>query len=180
MSASIRGVMARCFTVAALWPVCFGADASGAEGDRLVEEARLRSRLLHEMVHGALQVMHRDFFKEEEKSKIPSESLEDVFEEMEKTWGVKIRWLAVDTKAMNVDHRADDAFEKKAVEVIAAGAESHEMKDSPHFRYAGVIPLGNRCLKCHVPDRTNLEERKAAVVISMPLQITGKNGGEND
>lgn len=145
---------------------------SAAGEERLVEEAKLRSQLLHEVLHGALQVMHRDFFKEEEKSKIPSESLEDVFEEMEKTWGVKIEWLAVDTKAMNVDHRADDAFEKKAVEVISSGAEAHEMKEGAYYRYAGVIPLGNRCLKCHVPDRTSLEERKAAVVISMPLLPT--------
>lgn len=156
-----------------IWACVCGYSSAGNE-ERLVDEAKVRSQLLHEMIHGALQVMHRDFFKEEERSKIPSESLEDVFGEMEKTWGVKIRWLAVDTKAMNVDHRPDDAFERKAVELIAAGQEAHEMKDSPYYRYAGVIPLGNRCLKCHVPDRTNLEERKAAVVISMPLQIAKK------
>jgi hypothetical protein len=143
--------------------------ASGAGDEWLVEEAKLRSQLLHEVLHGALQVMHRDFFNEEEKSKIPSESLEDVFEEMEKTWGVKIEWMAVDTKAMNVDHRADDAFQRKAVEIISAGSQSHEMKEGDLYRYAGVIPLGNRCLKCHVPNRTSLEERKAAVLISMPL-----------
>jgi len=163
----------RTITFAALSWAAFTAGASAAE-DRQVEEAKLRSQLLHEMIHGALQVMHRDFFKEEDRSKIPSESLEDVFDEMEKTWGVKIRWLAVDTKAMNVDHRADDAFARKAVEVISGGAPFHEMKEGPLYRYAGVIPLGNRCLKCHVPDRTNLEERKAAVVISMPLDITRK------
>ncbi len=161
----LHGVLA-----AVAWACMVGNIPAAGEGNP-VGEAKLRSQLLHEMVHGALQVMHRDFFNEEEKSKIPSESLEDVFGEMEKTWGVKIEWLAVDTKAMNVDHRADDAFERKAVEVISAGADSHDMKDGPVYRYAGVIPLGNRCLKCHVPDRTNLEERKAAVVISMPLQL---------
>lgn len=172
--------MTRGITAAALFPACMVMNATGAEADKVVEEAKLRSRLLHELVHGALQVMHRDFFQEEERSKIPSESLEDVFEEMEKSWGVKLRWLAVDTAAMNVDHRAEDAFERKAVEVIAAGAEFHEMKEAPYYRYAGVIPLGNRCLKCHVPDRTSLEERKAAVVISMPLEITSKKTGENE
>ncbi len=159
-------------TLAAFSWACLAGSAFAAGEEHLVGEAKVRSQLLHEMIHGALQVMHRDFFKEEEKSKIPSESLEDVFGEMEKTWGVKIEWLAVDTKAMNVDHRADDAFERKAVEVISAGSDSHEMKDGAVLRYAGVIPLGNRCLKCHVPDRTSLEERKAAVVISMPLRIT--------
>ncbi|RYD31994.1 MAG: DUF3365 domain-containing protein [Verrucomicrobiaceae bacterium] len=158
--------------LAALSWACMAGTTPAAGQEQLADEAKLRAQLLHEVVHGALQVMHRDFFKEEEKSKIPSESLEDVFDELEKTWGVKVRWLAVDTKAMNVDHRADDAFEKKAVEVIAAGSDSHDMKEGSLYRYAGVIPLGNRCLKCHVPDRTDLEERKAAVVISMPLQPT--------
>lgn len=41
-------------------------------------DARGRARLFHEMVHGALQVMHRDFFREDEGLKIPSSPLDDV------------------------------------------------------------------------------------------------------
>lgn len=165
------GKMAHALVAFSLAWGCTAVHASAAD-EKTVAEARLRSQLLHEVVHGALQVMHRDFFKEEERSKIPSESLEDVFEEMEKTWRVKIRWLAVDAKAMNVDHRPEDAFERKAVAAITAGEEFVEAEEGDLFRYAGVIPLGNRCLKCHVPDRTSLEERKAAVVITMPFLIT--------
>ncbi|NQV25336.1 MAG: hypothetical protein HQ518_13320 [Rhodopirellula sp.] len=41
-----------------------------------VTEARGRARLLHETIHGVLQVMHRDFFREDEGLKIPSQSLD--------------------------------------------------------------------------------------------------------
>ncbi|MFV1995493.1 MAG: hypothetical protein ACC661_08650, partial [Verrucomicrobiales bacterium] len=47
-----------------------------------VAEARGRARLLHETIHGALQVMHRDFFDPEDRHRIPSASLEDVFDEL--------------------------------------------------------------------------------------------------
>lgn len=47
-----------------------------------VAEARDRARLLHETIHGALQVMHRDYFRDDAKLTIPSKSLEDVFQEL--------------------------------------------------------------------------------------------------
>ncbi len=53
------------------------------------EEARSRAKLLHEMVRGALQIMHRDFFDEENAHAIPSASLEDVFHEMGKSYDVQ-------------------------------------------------------------------------------------------
>jgi hypothetical protein len=40
------------------------------------------------MVRGALQIMHRDFFDEENAHAIPSASLEDVFHEMGKSYDV--------------------------------------------------------------------------------------------
>lgn len=144
--------------------------ASAAEAPE-VAEARIRARLLHEMIHGSLQVMHRDFFKEEDRGAIPSASLEDVFSELAKTWGVRISWMAVNAKAMSTDHRPSDQFEKAAARAIEGGAEWHDEVDRGNLRFAGAITLGNRCLKCHVPDRTSLEDRKAAVLISMPLQI---------
>ncbi len=145
-----------------------GDDAAAAK------EARVRARLLHETIHGALQVMHRDFFKEEDRGKIPSASLEDVFSELQKTWNVKVAWLAVNAKAMSVDHKPSNPFEKDAARSIAAGAESHEVVEGGTYRYAGAITLGNSCLKCHVPGRTSLENRKAAVLISMPLHIAAE------
>jgi hypothetical protein len=144
---------------------------SAAESEE-VAEARIRCRLLHETIHGSLQVMHRDFFRGNGGGHIPSKSLEDVFGELEKTWGVNVRWLAVDTDAMNPAHRPKTDFEKLAVKGIAGGLERYEVPDEKGvFLYAGRVTLGNQCLKCHVPDRRSLEDRKAAVVIAMPLKL---------
>ena len=139
--------------------------------DAAIAEARVRAQLLHETFHGALQVMHRDFFREEDRSRIPSESLEGVFAELEKTWQVKVRWLAVNAKPMSIDHKPADAFERKAASKIDGGEEMYDTTEGETYRYAGAITLGNACLKCHVPDRTSLEDRKAALVITMPLRM---------
>jgi hypothetical protein len=140
-------------------------------------EPRQRSRLLHETIHGSLQVMHRDFFREGQP--IPSASLEDVFAELEKSAGVKVRWLAVNAKTMNIKNRPKTLFDKVAGEAIAEGNEMFEAAADGVYQYAGAITLGNSCLKCHVPDRTTLEDRKAAVVISMPLDLTAEAGKQS-
>lgn len=139
-----------------------------------IREARARARLLHEALNGALQVMHRDFFREGEHMAIPSESLADVFRELERSMKVKVGWLAVNAKAMNPAHRAKSPFEKKAAEALAGGRESYDAVEGQTYRYAGAVNLGNQCLKCHVPDRQSLEDRKASLVISMQLAPTPK------
>lgn len=141
-----------------------------------VGEARARARLLHEALNGSLQVMHRDFFREGEHMAIPSESLADVFRELERSMNVKVGWLAVNAKAMNPAHRAKSPFEKKAAEALAGGRESYDAVEDKTYRYAGAIKLGNQCLKCHVPDRQSLEDRKASLVISMQLAPAPKVG----
>ena len=141
-----------------------------AGADDRVAEARVRSRLLHEVIHGVLQVVHRDFFRDETR-RIPSASMEDVFEEVERTWQVKIKWLAVNAQVMSVDHRPKTEFDRLAVRAIGDGREMVESSADGVYQYAGKVVLGNSCLKCHVPDRTSLEDRKAALVISMPLDL---------
>lgn len=141
---------------------------------RSVEEARGRARLLHETIHGALQVMHRDFFREDEGLTIPSASLDDVFAELKKTHGVSVRWLAVNAEPMNIDHRPADDFEKQAAKALAAGKEEYDAVADKSFRFAGLIRLPSQCLKCHVPRRTDNRERAAGVVITVPL---GKTSG---
>lgn len=134
-----------------------------------VVEARGRAKLLHETIHGALQVMHRDLFREDEKLTIPSRSLEDVFRELTRSHGVQVRWLAVNTEAMNVDHKPETDFEKQAVKALSAGEKTFESAEGDIYRHAGVIRLSSRCLKCHVPNRTSTEDRAAGLVIIMPL-----------
>lgn len=134
-----------------------------------VEEARSRARLLHETIHGSLQVVHRDFFDEEDSRVIPSASLEDVFHVLERSYDVKLKWLIVDTDVVNVDHQPADDFERKAAKALSVGKEEFEAVEAGRFRFAGPVRLASQCLKCHVKDRTSTEARTAGLVISMPL-----------
>ena len=132
-----------------------------------VQEARSRARLLHETLHGTLQVMHRDFFDPDEMDKIPSASLEDVFKELARKQGVKAHWLGVDGQTMNIEHLPQDDFEREAVKAISSGKKEFEAVEGNRYRHAGAIVLHNVCLKCHVPNRSSLEDRAAGLVISM-------------
>ena len=137
-------------------------------------EARVRARILHETVHGALQVIHRDFFEEEESRVIPSHSLEDVFKELERSQGIKVRWLAVNARAMNVDNEPRTEFEKQAVKALSAGKAEFEQITDKEYQFTGSIRLASQCLKCHLPMRKSNEARVAGLVISMPLKAAEK------
>jgi Protein of unknown function (DUF3365) len=136
---------------------------------RTVEEARGRARWVHEIIHGALQVMHRDFFDEDavERS-LPSQSLDDVFSEMARTYSVEIRWLGGNA-TKGKDHFPKDAFEEAAVAALIAGKPEYEALENGRYRFAGPIRMQNQCLKCHVRDRKSLEDRVAGLAISFPL-----------
>lgn len=146
-----------------------GDPAADSLAPTTLQEARGRARLLHEVLHGALQVMHRDFFDEENPPAIPSASLEDVFAELEKSYQVRVKWLTVETDVLNVDHVPQDEFEKAAARALAAGKDVYEADQEGQFRFAGRIQLASQCLKCHVKTRTSTETRSAGVVITMPL-----------
>ena len=135
-------------------------------------EARSRALLLHEMANGALQVMHRDFFDDENPHAIPSASLEDVFIEMEKSFDVQLKWLTVNTDVVNFANQAKSDFEKNAVKSLSKERPFVEEVGADRYQFAGSIRLGSQCLKCHVKIRTSVEDRMAALVISMPLVQT--------
>lgn len=146
-------------------------DTSGADlAPSTLNEARGRARLLHEVLRGSLQVMHRDFFDEENPPAIPSASLEDVFAELQRSHQVRVKWLTVETDVLNVDHKPQDAFETAAVRALKEGKTDYESSENGEYRFAGRIHLASQCLKCHVKSRTSTEARTAGVVISMPLQ----------
>ncbi|MCB1229009.1 MAG: DUF3365 domain-containing protein [Verrucomicrobiae bacterium] len=133
------------------------------------EEARGRARILHETIHGALQVMHRDFFGDDEELNLPSQSLEDVFKELTRSFGVEIRWLGINA-TKDIDHKPQDDFEKRAAEAILQGAPEYSAVERGKYRHVGMIKIQNECLKCHVPHRTTLEDRYAGLAITIPLQ----------
>ena len=137
-----------------------------------VEEAHIRARLLHETIHATLQIVHRRYYREDEGLPIPAFALKDVFEEVADRSNVELRWLVVDGEAMNVGHRPRDEFEKEAAAALASGKREYGATANGTYRYAGAITLGNDCLKCHVPGRTDTKDRTAGLVISMPVTGT--------
>lgn len=137
-----------------------------------VAEARARARLLHETLHGALQVMHRDFFDDEEPRRIPSKSLEDVFSELARSHNVKLQWLAVNAEALSIDHKPNTEFEKQAAKALSSGEKEYESVTENSYRYVGSIKLASQCLKCHLPNRTSTRDRAAGLVITMPLDLS--------
>ncbi len=134
-----------------------------------IVEARSRAMLLHEVIRGTLQVVHRDFFDEDNSLAIPSASFEDVFHGVEYRFDVKLRWLVVNADVVNVDHQAVDDFEKNAAILLAADKPYVEATVGNLYRFAGPIRLESQCLKCHVKMRTSNLPRKAGLLISMPL-----------
>lgn len=134
-----------------------------------VEEARARARWMHEGFHGALQVMHRDFFDEDDAGVLPSQSLDDVFKEMARSWAVEIRWLGVNA-TKGIDHKPKDRFEERAAEALLSGEIEYEQIEANRYRYVGLVRLQNECLKCHVRDRNTLEDRVGGLAISFPMK----------
>ncbi len=149
-----------------------GQQAAPTESTGLVtlDEARGQARLLHETIHATLQVVHRQYYREDEGIPLPASTLETVFDELQASRNIKLHWLAVDAQPMSVDHKPRNEFEKNAVAALKAGKTSFELAEHDVFRHAGAITLSNQCLKCHLPTRTSTKARTAALVITMPLK----------
>ncbi len=134
------------------------------------DQARRQAEILHTAMHATLQVVHHRYYQEDEGLLLPAATLKEVFAEMEKEHGVKLRWLAVEGQVMNTDHSARDEFEREAVKVLKSGKPKYEQVENGTYRRAGPITLSNHCLKCHVPDRKSTEDRTAGLIISIPVK----------
>ncbi|MFG0261763.1 MAG: DUF3365 domain-containing protein [Novipirellula sp. JB048] len=152
-------------------PDATSEDAETVTPPASLSEARARAKLLHETIHGTLQVVHRDFFDEEEAHAIPSASLEDVFHELTIQYGIELKWLIIDTDIINVDHQPSDDFERAALQALKAKRPYHEKLEQDRYRFAGPIRLASQCLKCHVKHRTSTADRTAGLLISLPVSI---------
>ncbi len=133
------------------------------------QEARERARLLHGTISDTLLIVHSRYYREDEGLPIPAFALKDVFKRLSDRNGVELRWLAVDAKAMNIDHNPKDDFERGAVEALTSGKEEFERSSVGSYRYVGLITLTSECLKCHMPNRTSNKPRSAGLVISIPM-----------
>lgn len=134
-----------------------------------IKVARRQAEILHDAMHHTLHVVHNEFYREDEGLPIPAETMKDVFAEPKKEQQITLRWLAVEGQAMNADHKPRDDFERQAAKLLAAGELSYEQVEGGVYRRAGPITLTNHCLKCHVPDRKNTEDRTAGLVISLAV-----------
>ena len=132
-------------------------------------EARERARLLHGTIHDTLQLVHARYYREDEGLMIPAANLEHVFRGIADRNGIKLGWLVVDGRAMNIDHEPRDEFEKEAARALASGKAEHEVSAAGVYRYAGPITLRAECLKCHLPSRSSNKSRTAGLLISMPV-----------
>ena len=50
------------------------------------------------------------------------------------------------------------------------GEIEYEQIEANRYRYVGLVRLQNECLKCHVRDRTTLEDRVGGLAISFPMK----------
>ncbi len=134
-----------------------------------VEQARRQAEVLHSAMHATLQLTHHRYYREDEGLPIPAAVVKQIFREVKDEQGVELRWLVVEGQAMNSEHKAKDDFERAAVKALLDGQPSHEQVADGFYRHAGPIRLGNACLKCHVPDRKSTTERRAGLIISIPV-----------
>ena len=144
--------------------------ATAAVAVRTLDEARRQAEVLHTTMHATLQIVHHRYYQEDEGLLLPAATLKEVFAEVEKEHGIKLRWLAVEGQVMNTDHTARDEFELEAVKALQSGKPDYERVEKGVYRRAGPITLSNHCLKCHVPDRKSTEDRTAGLIISMPVK----------
>ncbi|HEV7225275.1 MAG TPA: DUF3365 domain-containing protein [Pirellulales bacterium] len=135
-----------------------------------VDEARARARLLHETVHATLQIVHHEYYREDEGLRLPAATLKSVFRELAARQKVELRWLVVDAEAMDVAHNPQNEFEKNAVKALGSGQDDYERAENGVYRHVGAITLSSECLKCHLPSRTSSKDRTAGLIIAMPVE----------
>ncbi len=149
-----------------------GQKAVETEGQSLptVEEARGRARLLQDTIHATLQIVHHQYYRENQGLPLPARTLKVVFSEVARLRHVNLQWLVVNADAGSVDHNPKTEFEKDAARTLAAGKQEFELVEHGIYRHVGAIALSAECLSCHLPNRTSSKDRTAGLMISMPIK----------
>lgn len=145
------------------------SEATAAKPRPSLAQARRQAEILHSAIHATLQVVHHQYYREDEGLRLPAATLKDVFEHLAEEEQVQLRWLAVEGQAMNTDHKPQNQFETDAVKALKSGMKEYETVENGIYRRAAGILLVNQCLKCHVPDRRSTENRTAGLIISIPV-----------
>lgn len=149
------------------------SETSEPEVERLtVAEARRQAALLHEVYVRTLHTVHRTYFDEDSRDTIPARAMENVFRDIDRETGGKTRWIAVNTPAMNIDHKPEQGFEKDAARKLARGEREFERIEDGVYQRAGAVSLFAGCTKCHLSGiRPQKNVRSVAgLIISMPVK----------
>lgn len=153
-------------------PSAAQGDKPVAEKKRLpVETAKVRAALMHDIYSATLDTMHHHYFHGD-RAIVPARAMEDIFAELNRQTDIEARWIAVNTKAMSIDHEPENAFEKQAAKEIADGKDAVELIKDGVYHRAGAIPLAQGCVSCHMgtfapPSKV---KRFAALVIRIPVE----------
>jgi hypothetical protein len=131
-------------------PAADGAAESEADAAARVplEKARERAKLAGEIYTASLHMLHHHYFLRE-KSVVPARAMEDLFDQIRRDSHVTARWIAVNAKAMSIDHEPQTEFEKNAAQALTKGQESFELVEDGKYRVATPIPLRGGCMHCH-------------------------------
>jgi hypothetical protein len=135
-----------------------------------VEVARDRAKVMHDIYAASLEMMHHRYFHRN-RAVVPARAMEDVFDVIKGRSNVEAQWIAVNMKAMSIDHVPKSEFAKMAAKEIAAGKPELEAVENGYYRRAGAIPLATGCVGCHggffkEPSKT---PKFAGLVISVPI-----------
>jgi Protein of unknown function (DUF3365) len=136
-----------------------------------VEVARDRAKLMHDIYSATLDVIHHRYFHRE-KATIPARAMEDIFAEMKLQSQSEARWIAVNLRAMSIDHEPETEFERQAARELATGKLEFEAIEDGYLRRATPIPLTEGCISCHeggfkAPSKI---PKYAGLVISIPIK----------
>ena len=141
-----------------------------ADAEHVVEAARDRAEVMHEVFAATLDMLHHRYFHRD-RAIIPARAMQDIFSEIERQSKTEARWISASMSAMSVDHEPESDFEKRAAKEIASGRDSVEVIEDGFYRRAGAIPLGSGCIGCHggVFKARVQKPQFAALVISVPI-----------
>ncbi|MFH1300907.1 MAG: hypothetical protein ABIK07_07570 [Planctomycetota bacterium] len=137
-----------------------------------VEAARERAKLTHSLYAATLDAMHHHYFFND-RANVPARVMEDMFADIARQENIKAKWIAVNAKAMSIDHEPEGEFEKQAAKEIAAGKYEYERVEKGLYRRAvGISLMNNGCLGCHLGfgANDNKKDRFAGLVISIPVK----------
>lgn len=175
---SVLGILGSALCIQATPPAKVdGADDSAAslehsgEAHRVpIAVARDRAKVTHEIYLSTLTVMHDRYFHAN-RSTLPARAMEDVFSDLAEQSKMESRWIAVNAKAMSVDHEPQTDFEKKAAKEIASGKSELELIDDGVYHRATAVPLASGCVGCHTGFSSSPPKspRFAGLVTTIPL-----------